>query len=179
MNGLSFLMDAANVYKKTYVKLQLNQRMQDQYVQSYSKSIEKYDVLSSTNLNYPYLKRKYLNEIKCPNTRHAFTALRINHNKLCAYNHKPDDNDCNHCNTYENTEHLLFHCNKDDIIPIRDKFYNNIKNVIPYFSRFTFIEQMQYILSLNCPCSMEKETSAVAITCKFVKDIFNQRFHLY
>ena len=170
-NGLGNILKLSTSLKAKYVKTVVSLRLNDQYCQSFSEKLHKFDNLYLCKNKQPYECSSYLDRIRNVKIRNIFTKLRLGCNRLKAYSHS-ENIECDHCKAPETVSHMLFTCTSPKLIIERDKFMNQISSILPTFAAMPLDNKLSLMMNLDF-----KDDNAVDMSCSFVKNIYNLRFN--
>jgi hypothetical protein len=178
-NGMGYILQNDNkiTISKNMLKILINQRLRDQYIQEYeSKICDSFVELSLCKRGYEYTCSDYLDIVKSPSIRTVFSRLRIKQSKLKGHQFNIDDMNCIKCNMTEDTKHLLFECQEQKLVEVRYRYLNSIHKLLENFEYLSTEEQVRQVLNLNFHCKPECNSEIQRLTCKFVNDMYHIRF---
>ena len=184
-NGLGHIWDNISGLNENYLKSNIDQRLQDQYMQKYFSYVNdnlengKSEIVNLCSDSNEYSKRGYLDIVTSPSVRSTITKLRIDANNLndCRFRHyrkKSDTSMCTYCGIQETVKHRLLKCSKGDLEHIRETFENKCLKFFTDWGAKTPNDKLGIILNVNHWSLKEKDRSAMAdIICNFLKKAYD------
>ena len=173
-NGMGNLYKNIQYLKKDYVKIKIKNRLEEEYEQENTSTLENkpyLGMLYECTRDTKYGKSEYLNIIDSAHLRYTVSRLRLNCSRLSPNPYTLTKKSCTKCNVVLDWQHCLLECslNAKD----RLEYFNKILPYCPLLYSESIDKKLKTIMNLDFKHkNSEQEETLISLTLSFISKTY-------